>query len=451
MEKTISQLTNIWNRVLLEVKEELKDKTIYDSFFANSYIGSIDQKDLYVVVSSGLAASLISSKYMDLLNGIVTRITQTIYNIKLIQEKDLQVKKPVKIAAEPEFFKNCSLNPDLTFDNFVVGLSNQEAKQAAIIVASNRGSLYNPLFIYGESGIGKTHLLHSIGNYIKKNEPNTKVLVFDTDAFIDEYTKAARGESDFNKFKEYISGFDVLLVDDVQFLVGKKKTEETFFTIFRLFHDNRKQIVLTCDRLPNELEGLEARLITRFNTGLPEKINKPESDVCILFLKQKILKSGLKPENFDEESLQFLAEKFNHSIRELQGAFNKLLSYTINFKPTEHVDLAVTIEALSSLLGYNEVKTEVNEKKILNSVASFYHLTTSQLTGSSQIKQIVQARHVCMYLMRELLGLKYKKIGQIFGGKDHSTVMNAILKVEKMLKSDSLFHIAIEDLKSKIV
>lgn len=436
---------------MLEVKEELKDKTIYDSFFANSYIGSIDQKDLYVVVSSGLAASLISSKYMDLLNGIVTRITQTIYNIKLIQEKDLQVKKPVKIAAEPEFFKNCSLNPDLTFDNFVVGLSNQEAKQAAIIVASNRGSLYNPLFIYGESGIGKTHLLHSIGNYIKKNEPNTKVLVFDTDAFIDEYTKAARGESDFNKFKEYISGFDVLLVDDVQFLVGKKKTEETFFTIFRLFHDNRKQIVLTCDRLPNELEGLEARLITRFNTGLPEKINKPESDVCILFLKQKILKSGLKPENFDEESLQFLAEKFNHSIRELQGAFNKLLSYTINFKPTEHVDLAVTIEALSSLLGYNEVKTEVNEKKILNSVASFYHLTTSQLTGSSQIKQIVQARHVCMYLMRELLGLKYKKIGQIFGGKDHSTVMNAILKVEKMLKSDSLFHIAIEDLKSKIV
>ena len=203
MERTLSQLSNLWSKVLLEIKEQLNEKTIYDSFFSNSYISTIENKTIYVVTNSGLAAQVITMRYLDLVNAVVEKITQTNYNVVFTSEKDMVVKKPIKNAAEPAFFKNCSLNPDLTFDNFVVGSSNREAYQASIIVSANRGRLYNPLFIYGDSGIGKTHLLHSIGNYIKKLEPNTKVLLFDTDAFIDEYTKAARGESDFNKFKEY--------------------------------------------------------------------------------------------------------------------------------------------------------------------------------------------------------------------------------------------------------
>ena len=451
MERTLSQLSNLWGKVLQEIKEELNDKTIFDSFFHNSYIGFTENKVLFVVVSSGLAVELITKRYLDLVNAIVAKVTQTNYTVKLIQQKELNERNVSKIAAEPAFFKNSSLNPDLTFENFVVGSSNREAYQASIIVAANRGKLYNPLFIYGDSGIGKTHLLHSIGNYIKKTEPNTKVLLFDTDAFIDEYTKAARGESDFNKFKEYINGFDIILVDDVQFLVGKKKTEEQFFVIFKLFHDSKKQIVLTCDRLPNELEGLESRLITRFNTGLPEKINKPESDVCLNFLKNKIERSGLKVENFDSEALEFLAEKFSGSIRELQGAFNKLLSYTINFKPTEHIDLRTAVEAVGDLLGYVDTNVELSEKKILTKVAAYFNLTTTQLTGNSHVKQISFARHISMYLMRELMDLKFKRIGLVFGGKDHSTVMSAITKVEKMLKTDDNVKQIISDLKSKIV
>lgn len=451
MERTLSQLSNLWSKVLLEIKEQLNEKTIYDSFFSNSYISTIENKTIYVVTNSGLAAQVITMRYLDLVNAVVEKITQTNYNVVFTSEKDMVVKKPIKNAAEPAFFKNCSLNPDLTFDNFVVGSSNREAYQASIIVSANRGRLYNPLFIYGDSGIGKTHLLHSIGNYIKKLEPNTKVLLFDTDAFIDEYTKAARGESDFNKFKEYINGFDVILVDDVQFLVGKKKTEEQFFVIFKLFHDSRKQIVLTCDRLPNELEGLESRLITRFNTGLPEKINKPESDVCLNFLKNKIERSGLNIHNFDNDALEFLAEKFSGSIRELQGAFNKLLSYTINFKPTEHIDLKTVVEAVGDLLGFVDTNTDLSERKILNKVATYFNLTTTQLVGNSHVKQITYARHISMYLMRDLMDLKFKRIGIIFGGKDHSTVMSAIQKVETMLKTDENLKQIITELKAKIM
>ena len=451
MERTLSQLSNLWSKVLLEIKEQLNEKTIYDSFFSNSYISTIENKTIYVVTNSGLAAQVITMRYLDLVNAVVEKITQTNYNVVFTSEKDMVVKKPTKNAAEPAFFKNCSLNPDLTFDNFIVGSSNREAYQASIIVSANRGRLYNPLFIYGDSGIGKTHLLHSIGNYIKKLEPNTKVLLFDTDAFIDEYTKAARGESDFNKFKEYINGFDVILVDDVQFLVGKKKTEEQFFVIFKLFHDSRKQIVLTCDRLPNELEGLESRLITRFNTGLPEKINKPESDVCLNFLKNKIERSGLSIHNFDNDALEFLAEKFSGSIRELQGAFNKLLSYTINFKPTEHIDLKTVVEAVGGLLGFVDTNTDLSERKILNKVATYFNLTTTQLVGNSHVKQITYARHISMYLMRDLMDLKFKRIGIIFGGKDHSTVMSAIQKVETMLKTDENLKQIITELKAKIM
>ena len=451
MKKSISQLTNLWSKVLQNIKEELNDKTIFDSFFLNSFIGKVDKNIVTVVVSSNLAAQIINMKYYDLLQSVLDKVSGEKFEIVLVQEKDFTDTKTVEIAAEPTFFKNSVINPDLTFDNFVVGSSNREAYQAAIIVASNRGKLYNPLFIYGDSGIGKTHLLHSIGNYIKKTEPQTKVLLFDTDTFIDEYTRAARGESDFNQFKEYVNSFDVILVDDIQFLVGKKKTETMFFVIFKLFHDSRKQIVLTCDRLPNELEGLESRLITRFNNGLPEKINKPESDVCITFLKNKIESLNLKLDKFDSESLEFLAEKFSGSIRELQGAFNKLLSYTLNFKPTDYIDLKTTIEAVGDLLGYTDTTNDVNERKILNKVATYFNLTPVQLTGNSHVKQITFARHIAMYLMRMLLDLKYKQIGQIFGGKDHSTVMSAITKVENLEMIDENLKQIIKDLKAKIM
>lgn len=454
MEKGQSELYKIWNSVLEVVEEEIDDRSIYTSFFVDSYIAYIEQKKMYVAVSTGLAANLIKMKYLDMLNQIVLRVTQTNYEVVVLPQKEIDEqkdKKFIKTDAEPElFFKNSKLNSDLTFDNFVVGFSNKEAYQASLVVSTNRGKMYNPLFIYGDSGIGKTHLLHSIGNFIKKNEPNVKVLIFNTDDFVDEYTKAARGESDFNKFKEYINSFDVLLVDDIQFLVGKKKTEEQFFVIFRLFHDSQRQIVITCDRLPNELDGLEQRLITRFNDGLPEKISKPEIDTCKTFLKNKIIKSGLDLNYFDEEAIEFLASKFSSSIRELQGAFNKLLSYTINFKPTDHIDLEITQEAVGDLLGVKDSKSEVSERKIINKVASYYNLVPSQLTGNSHSQKITLARHIAMYLIRDILDLPYKKIGQLFGGKDHSTVMSAINKVDKMLITNNDLKSVIKEIKDSL-
>lgn len=452
MKVSVSEITNIWNRVLAEISDEINNSHIFDSFFKDSYIYNITQDTIFVVASSKVAINLLSSKYKDLIDAAVIKITQTNYKIKFIANEDIKSDSTLKLLVDPEskFFKDSRLNPRFTFDNFVVGFSNREAQQASLIVASNPGIMYNPLFIYSDSGLGKTHLLHSVGNYIKDNSPRKNVLVFSTDQFVEEYIKSTRGEQDIEALKDYIKSADVLLIDDIQFLADKKKTEEFFFAIFNYFINADKQIVITCDRLPQDLKGLEQRLVTRFSQGLLTRIGKPEKDTCIKILEGQITRSGLNIANFDHECLEFLADKCSSSIRSLEGAFLKLLNYTINFKPTDHITLELTIEAVQELLGLKDANEEISEKKIINVVSDYYNLTPSQVLGKSHIKQITLARHITMYLIRTELDVPFVKIGATFGGKDHSTVISAVSKVENMLKTDDLMKTAIKEIKSRL-
>lgn len=447
--ENISELSQLWMRVLGKIKPEV-DSQIYDSFFKNSYIYQVSAGKMYVVVETNLAVTLISAKYIDLLNSIILEVTQTQYGIVLLTEADLNKQKLPNDKSEPVFFKDSKINPRYTFDNFVKGISNSEASQAALIVASNPGTMYNPLFIYSDSGLGKTHLLHAIANYIKTNSPRSSILICSTDSFVDEYIRSAKGEEDINELKNYIKKVDVLLIDDIQFLANKTKTEEFFFPIFNYFVNNNKQIVLTCDRLPSDLEGLEQRLVTRFTQGLLTHISKPEKTVCIEILKKKIVQNGLDIADFDDDALDFLADKFSSSVRDLEGALLKLLNYTINFKPTKHITLDITIESLAGLIDSNDASGEVSEKRIINIVAAYYNLTPTQIIGNSHIKQITNARHVCMYLARDLLDMPFSAIGKSFGNKDHSTVMSGVQKVEKLLKTDQATKDTINTLKAKI-
>ena len=450
MKNTISEITQLWDRILDRIGVKLNDRHIYDSFFSGSYIHSIDGDTMIVVVNSGLAASLLSSKYMDLISGIVRESTQSDFKLKFVQQNEVPTTTNKPVPDKASFFANSLINTKFTFDNFVVGASNREASQAALMIASTPGKLYNPLFIYSQSGLGKTHLLHAMGNYIKENSPVSKVLYISTDDFVDEFIKYVHGDKESETLKEFFKSVDVLLVDDIQFLADKTKTEEMFFYIFNALVNSGKQIVLTSDRHPSDLKGLEARLVSRFNSGLTINISAPDQYTCIAILKKKIEANGLDIKNFDQDVLEFFADRFSKNVRELEGALNRLLFYIINIKQTQHIDMAVAIESVQPLIGSNGPKSSLTESKIIGTVADYYNLTPSQLTGKIRTSQIAMARHIAMYLIRTMLDLPFLKIGQLFGGKDHSTVMNGVEKVEKSLKTDTSLVAAIDELQKRL-
>jgi chromosomal replication initiator protein len=448
---TLAEIAQLWDRILEKLKLRINDRHIFDSFFGDSYIHTIINDEIKVIVNSGLASTLLSTKYYEVVNQTVNEVTQSNFKIVFVQKSD--VEKHIKSSEKKSsFFASAFVNRKFTFDNFVVGTSNREAYQAALLIASNPGKLfnYNPLFIYAQSGLGKTHLLHAIGNYVKENAPILRVLYITTDDFVDEFIKYVSGEKDSDNLKDFFKAVDVLMVDDIQFLAEKTKTEEMFFYIFNNLVNAGKQIILTSDRHPSEIRGIESRLVTRFNSGLTMNITVPDVSTRVAILKKKIEANGLDITYFDEEVLQFFADRFANNVRELEGALNRLLFYVINIKQTKHIDMELAIESVQPLIGNQGAYASITENRIINTVADYYNLTSQQLTGRIRTNQIAMARHIAMYLIRKLLDMPFLKIGSLFGGKDHSTVMNAVSKVEKSLKLNNAIATAVDQLEKRL-
>lgn len=454
MYDSISEIARLWQRVLSKIDSKLNDRATFTAFFDNSYIDEIRGNTIIVIVSTALAAQLMRTRYYDLIQEAVSEVTESNFQLEFVSEdeaKDRGEAKQTRAKKEAKYFQNSKIDPKLTFDNFVVGSFNREASQASLLIAKNPGKAFNPLFIHSNSGLGKTHLMHAIGNYITKNgKPNAKILYITAEDFIEEYVKYVRAEVDGDSLKDFFKTVDVLLLDDVQFLSNREKTEEMFFIVYNYLVNNEKQIVITSDKHPNELDKLEERLVTRFNQGLVVKINEPDQNTCVEILKKKIENNGLEIEMFDEEVIDFLASRFSRDVRELEGALNRLIFYVISIRQTDHITLDIAVEAVSSLVGGKQIATEVNEQKIISIVADYYNLTPSHLTGKIRTGQIALARHIAMYLIREILDVPLKKIGAAFGGKDHTTVMSAIEKVEKELKTDEKLREAIDELRKRI-
>ncbi len=451
MLNTVSEKKRIWDRVLSEIDSKLKDRHIFDSFFSQTSVFSIEGDVMVVSVNSRLAANILGQKYLSLVEEIVKETTQSNFKIKFVHEEELKTVQQATIIEEKnKFFTNSFINPKYTFDTFVVGQCNREASQASLMIASNPGKLFNPLFIYSQSGLGKTHLLHAIGNYIKENSPRMKVLYISTDDFVDEFVRSARGDHEIEQFRDFFKTVDVLLIDDIQFLADKTKTAEMFFNLFNTMINAGKQVVLTSDRHPNDLKGLEARLVTRFNAGLSINIQNPDKETLISILKKKISANNLDLSNFDEDVLEFFASKFSKNVRELEGAINRLLFYSINIKQSNHIDLSLAVESVSSIINVKETERMLSEERIIEVVADYYNLTTTQLKGNTRTAQLALARHIAMYLIRTLLDVPFKKIGATFGGKDHSTVMSAVEKVEKNIKTNPQLSVAINDLQKRL-
>lgn len=450
MEASISELTAIWGQILKNLKEKINDSMIYENFFAHSYLDHIEGNTMIIITDSGVSANVLRDNFLSLIKEATTETTGTEFDFKFYQEGDL--KNEVKtVETKPVFFINSSLSQRYTFKNFVVGPSNREAYQASLIVSKKPGEQYNPLFIYGDSGLGKTHLLHAIGNSIKENRPSLKVLYCTAPDFVDEFVKFARGDTTGESLTSYFrTSVDVFLIDDIQFLVGKKGTMEEFFIAFSSLYSQGKQIVITSDMHPNNLDGLDQRLKTRFIQGLTLSIEKPDLLTSEEILRMRINAEGLDIKDFDDDAIVFLATKFSSSIRELEEGLNRLLFYTINIKPTKHVDLEIAKEAVQGLVKAKSEKEIIDERKIVEVVADYYNLTPSQINGKVRTSQIALARHISMYLMRALLDTPLVKIGKAVGNKDHTTVMNGIAKVENMLKTDEQLQKAISELKTRL-
>ena len=459
MTMTVSEITKLWNKTLKKVRESISDTYSFDYFLANTYIYEIKGNNIIVVCDKLAGKPTIEKNYLKLLETTVSDLAEEKYSITVVLEQDIQsntvkVSTPTKVIEsnkETKFFENSYINTKLTFNNFVVGDFNKEAHKAALFVARNGGSLFNPLFIYSHSGLGKTHLLHAIANEVKASRmPDANILYTPTNLFVDEYINFVKAEKNTESLREFFKKVDILLIDDIQFLAGKVATEEMFFYIFQDMVNAGKRIIITSDRQPNELKGIEDRLVTRFTQGLTVKIDEPDVETSVEILKTKIKEAGLDLERFDENVICFIAEKFSRDVRELEGALNRMVFYYMNLEGDERFTMDVAIKAVSSIKGGKDIANQLSEKKIIDTVADYYNLTPSQITGSSREAQITLARHISMYLIRKHLDVPLKKVGAMFGGKDHTTVMNGISKVDKELKTNKQLQEAINELEGKI-
>ena len=448
MGESISELNHIWSKVLENLEQKIDDRRFFDVFLSGSKIYSFEGSTMVISAATSLAVNILSTKFLQDITTAVKEVTGKNVNITFELADNLKEKTPV--VEETKYFKYSQVNESLTFDNFVTGPCNIEAKQAALLIAQNPGFRdYNPLFIYSDSGLGKTHLLSAIVNYLNE-EGNKRAIYCSAQDFFDEYMAAGSGEKEYDKLKNFIVKHDVLLIDDVQMLGGREKTTDFLFQIFQKMYNTNKQIVITSDKHPSELKGFDERLKSRFGGGLSISIAAPDVQTCVSILKTKIEAGPLDINIFDQDVLEFIGQKFSKNIRNIDEALHKLVYYTTVFKPGKHIDMEIAMEALQPLVDVRSEKQKLSEQRIINVVADYYSLTPSQVTGSSREYRTALARHVSMYLIRTLLDTPFTRIGAMFGGKDHSTVMSGVEKVERELKTNSNLQEAINELKKRL-
>lgn len=338
-------------------------------------------------------------------------------------------------------------NPKYNFDNFVVGKSNEFVFAACRAVAENPGTKFNPLFIYGGVGLGKTHLMHSIGNYLKQHNPGLKVIYNTCEKFTNDYIDSLRGnnkDKSIYSFREKYRNVDVLMIDDIQFISNKTETQEEFFHTFNDLYQNNKQIIIASDRPPKEIATLSDRLVSRFTSGLIQDIQSPDFETRVAILKRKAMDEGY---NVEEDVFTYLAEKLDTNIRELEGYLAKVHFYAgIHCKHFANME-----DALAALKEENTEKEKIGADDIINAVCKYYNVDRADLTGKKKNKEIVDPRQMCIYLITELTDLPLTSIGEHFGGRDHTTVMHARDKITNELKTNARLKIVASDLKNLIL
>ena len=428
------QMNNIelWQSVLAQMQFHIS-KANFATWFQNTEIISKEDEKIIISVPNAFSKEWLSNKYNKLILKILHDIDDSIKDLDFIIKSQPNKNSSLKIAQENEraeetqlkfdefkINKETNLNPRYTFENFVVGSFNELAHAAAVAVAENPGFTYNPLFIYGGTGLGKTHLMQAIGNKITENLKKKKVRYISSEKFVSGIVSAIRNNS-MESFKASLAPIDVLIIDDVQFIAGKIKSQEEFFHVFNSLYEKNKQIVLSSDRPPNAIPELEDRLRSRFEGGMIADVSLPDYETRLVILKTKVQEKNV---DMPEEILEYIAANVKKNIRELEGALNKLTIYN---KINQKLDIETTKKLLKGFI-FSPFDV-ANCKKIIETVAKFYNLEEKNLFDPTRRKEIVKPRQIAMYLLRKELKYSFPAIARKFGGKDHTTAIYAYKKI----------------------
>lgn len=459
----MNEVKEKWPEIIehLRVEHELLNVS-FNTWIKPLKVYDVIDDTAYILVNKDSSVEYIDKKYRLPLMVCIAEITGKEYEIQFVSEDDDKLneihnasidngqKKKTKSLAE-----KAGLNPKYTFDTFVVGGNNNFAHAASLAVAESPGEVYNPLFLYGGVGLGKTHLMHSIAHFILDKNPKKKVLYVTSETFTNELIDALRNgktagnESAMLNFRDKYRNIDVLLIDDIQFIIGKESTQEEFFHTFNHLHTLGKQIIISSDKPPKDIETLESRLRTRFEWGLIADISSPDYETRMAILQKKIELDHLEKYNIKNDVLDYIAANVKSNIRELEGSLNKLIAlYKLN-NNNNPIDIALAAEALKDIIS-SDNRREVTPELILDIVADHFGITVADLKSKKRDSEIAVPRQISMYLMRTMTDTALKGIGAVLGGKDHSTVKYGVEKIAKDIESDEMMANTINIIKKKI-
>ena len=448
----------IWDNFLEKIKAKTNSLS-FNTWFKNTKLLSLENGVAIVKVDTAFTQNQLQDVWYDVIVETFNELTNTSFNFKfvledlvddMINEENNDNFQNIEVQANtPE---KSNLLPKYTFDSFIIGNSNRFASMAAIAVAENPGKKYNPLFIYGSSGLGKTHLMHAIGNYIVENS-NKKVLYCKSEEFLSDFlniNKKDESGTNFNyikSFKEKYRTIDVLIIDDIQFLAGATQTQQEFFNTFNSLYDDNKHIIISSDRSPDDLKKFEARLTTRFNWGLSVNIYPPDYEMRVEILKKKIISQNMN-DKLNDDIIAYIANNCDSDVRQLESALTRIFAYSAMFNINE-ISLEIAIEALKGFLSKSSY-IKNNIQRIQQVVAEYYNITVQDMKSKKRNANIAFPRHVAVYLCRTMTDESLPKIGIQFGGRDHTTIMNSVERIEEELKENSNLQKIVESIKSKL-
>ncbi len=438
---------DMWEQVLHKLKDDydVTDVAIKTWLKPLKVLSVEDDLISMQVTDDPMIVNILNKKYTKMLKVTIAELTGKSYDLKYLlpdqaKARNMNIQKK---KAEQGQGDRSNLNPNFTFDSFVVGNNNKFAHSASLAVAEAPGNIYNPLFIYGGVGLGKTHLMQSVAHYILDENPDMKVLYVTSEDFTNEVIKGIR-KGTMDKFRDKYRKVDVLLIDDIQFIIGKESTQEEFFHTFNTLHNEKKQIVVTSDRSPKEMTTLEDRIRSRFEQGLLADIGSPDYETRMAILQKKVAEDDL---NIDDEILNYIAINFKSNIREIEGALHKLKAFENLYQ--EPITMESAVRELKKLVS-PDAKIEITPQLIMEVVSEHFGISIDQLMSKSRSNDIAKPRQIVMYLCKNMTDQSLESIGNLLGGKDHSTVHHGIERVKKYYKEDSAFRQTVETIQKKI-
>ena len=442
-----------WETIKETVRKEYDLSEIsYTTWIAPLKFYKIENDTVIVSIPSDQSHALkyISGKYKSYFQVTITEMMNHNYDVSFILEKDQEGEETSSETKDPNYlinYENSNLNPKYKFDTFVVGSSNKFAHSASLAVAESPGVTYNPLYLYGGAGLGKTHLMHSIGHFILEQNPNMKILYVTSEQFTNEVIDSIRSgnAAAMTNLREKYRTVDVLLIDDIQFIIGKESTQEEFFHTFNVLHSARKQIILSSDKPPKDMETLEERFRSRFEWGLIADIQAPNYETKMAILRKNA-------ETFDkdisDDILDYIATNIKSNIRELEGALNKIIAF-IRLNKIDELTMEAAEEALKDIIYPEKAKT-ITPTLILETVAEHYNVSPSDITSKKRNGELIQPRHVVMYLCRNLIDIPFANIAKLLNKKDHTTIIHGVNKITEEIVDDMELRNKIEVIKKKL-